>query len=40
MKGGDNIGRLLVIEFNDQDTPVFNEIMRTLKRIRLLKDYG
>ena len=30
--GGGNIGRILVIEFDEQDTPVFDEIMRTLKR--------
>lgn len=29
--GGDTLGRILVIEFDDKDTPIFDEIMRTLK---------
>lgn len=29
-KWGDDIGRLLLIEFDEQDNDVFNEIMRTL----------
>ena len=31
-KGGDNIGRILVIEFNVQDSSVFDEIMEVVKR--------
>ena len=30
--GGDNIGRILVIEFDDQDSLVFDEIMRALEK--------
>lgn len=30
-KGGDLIGRILVIEFKDQDSSMFDEIMATLK---------
>lgn len=32
VEGSDNIGRVLVIEFKDQDSVVFDEIMATLKR--------
>lgn len=31
-KGGDNIGRLLLMEFSEQDTTVFEEVMAVLKR--------
>lgn len=30
--GGDSIGRILVIEFSDQDTAAFDEVMNVLKR--------
>lgn len=30
-KGGDSIGRILVIGFSDRDYPVFDEIMEVLK---------
>ena len=32
MKVGDNIGRVLLIEFRDQDMSAFNEIMEILKK--------
>lgn len=31
-KEGDSIGRILMIEFNGQDTPAFDEVMGVLKR--------
>lgn len=31
LKGGDNIGRLLVVEFNDREFHVFEEVMEVLK---------
>lgn len=32
MKAGDNIGRILVIEFSDHETTIFKEIVRVLER--------
>ena len=32
MEEGDNMGRVLVIEFNDKDDPVFEQIMQALKQ--------
>lgn len=32
MKEGDSIGRILMIEFGEQDSPVFDEVMDVLKR--------
>ena len=32
MEEGDNVGRVLVIEFTEQDDSAFDEVMRTLKR--------
>lgn len=32
IKGGDGIGRILVIEFDEQDSPVFDEVMDVLRR--------
>ena len=31
-KEGDSIGRILMIEFNGQDSPAFDEVMEVLKR--------
>ena len=32
MKEGDGIGRILMIEFGEQDSPAFDEVMDVLKR--------
>ena len=31
MKAGDNVGRILLVEFRDQDMSVFDEVMGVLK---------
>ncbi len=31
---GDSIGRILIVEFNGQDSPAFDEVMGVLKRYR------
>lgn len=36
-KGGDNIGRLLLMEFKEQDSAVFEEVMAVLKSYPDLK---
>lgn len=41
LERGDTIGRILVIEFNDQDSSVFDEVMAVLKRYSPFeKTYG
>lgn len=33
MKGGDNIGRLLIMEYTDEERFIFDEVMEILKNI-------
>lgn len=35
---GDNIGRILVLEFNDKEINIFNEMMEVVKSTRTLRD--
>lgn len=39
LNGGDSIGRILVIEFDDQDSPIFDEIMQALEGHPALENF-